>query len=134
MVAGQYCAGRRSQFRLQPGLSVERFLQASAAAARRSGELSTGRRPASTSMTAEAMYCRLLFAETVRAESMDEAAAEEATQQLLSMPADASESICTTGITPRLALHHRPSADDESAAMRGKTWNEAMADDSFQRK
>jgi outer membrane biosynthesis protein TonB len=81
--------------------------------------------PASTSMTAEALYCRLLQAETVGG-LVDESAAEEATRQLLAMPPTPDRINLYYWYYATLALHHRHQQDDEAASA-WKTWNEAMA-------
>jgi outer membrane biosynthesis protein TonB len=81
--------------------------------------------PFSTSMTAEALYCRLLYAETVGG-TVDESAAKEATRQLLSMPPTVDRINLYYWYYATLALHHRHQADEEAAAA-WKTWNDAMA-------
>jgi hypothetical protein len=106
--------------------SVERFLQSVRRGER--GGLASYRPdgPATTSMTAEALYCRLLFAETVSG-TVDEAAAEEATRQLLSVPPTSERINLYYWYYATLALHHRHRHDDD-AANAWKKWNEAMVE------
>jgi hypothetical protein len=81
--------------------------------------------PFSTSMTAEALYCRLLYAETVGG-TVDEQAAKEATRQLLSMPPTTDRINLYYWYYATLALHHRHQQDEDATAAWRK-WNEAMA-------
>jgi hypothetical protein len=81
--------------------------------------------PASTSMTAEALYCRLLQAETTGV-IVDEAAADEATRQLLGSPPNTERINLYYWYYATLALHHRHQQDDEAAAA-WRAWNEAMS-------
>jgi outer membrane biosynthesis protein TonB len=104
---------------------VDRFLQSVRRGER--GGLAAYRPdgPFSTSMTAEALYCRLLYAETAGG-AVDEAAADEATRQLLSSPPTTERINLYYWYYATLALHHRHQQDDEAAAA-WRTWNEAMA-------
>jgi outer membrane biosynthesis protein TonB len=80
--------------------------------------------PASTSMTAEALYCRLLLAEA-RGNRVDDSVAQEATTQLLGALPDAQHSNLYYWYYATLALHHRHQNDDAAAAA-WKEWNDAM--------
>jgi hypothetical protein len=104
--------------------SVERFLHSVRRGER--GGLASYRPdgPATTSMTAEALYCRLLFAETIGG-TVDETAAEEATRQLLSAPPTRERINLYYWYYATLALHHRHRHDDDAASA-WKKWNEAM--------
>ena len=103
---------------------VDRFLQS----VRRgnSGGLASYRpdSPASTSMTAEALYCRLVLEETSGA-NLAEAAAAEATTQLLATPPNAERINLYYWYYATLALHHRQQSNDAAAAA-WRTWNDAM--------
>ncbi len=103
---------------------VERFLQT----VRRgnSGGLASYRpdSPLSTSMTAEALYCRLVLHETTAA-NVSEPAAEEATSQLLASLPNAERMNLYYWYYATLALHHRQFAS-EGAATAWRTWNEAL--------
>jgi hypothetical protein len=82
--------------------------------------------PASTSMTAEALYCRLLLAD-ITGRRADDAVCEEATSNLLmSLPTDERINLYYWYYAT-LALHHRhrqsPRAEDA-----WRTWNDAMAE------
>jgi hypothetical protein len=80
--------------------------------------------PASTSMTAEALCCRLMLSD-VHGTSIDEAAAEEATANVLgSLPA-AERVNLYYWYYATLALHHR-FQQNERAAEEWTTWNDAM--------
>jgi hypothetical protein len=81
--------------------------------------------PASTSMTAEALYCRLLQAETAGV-IVDEAAAGEATRQLMASPPNTERINLYYWYYASLALHHRHQQNDEAAAA-WRAWNEAMS-------
>jgi hypothetical protein len=80
--------------------------------------------PATTSMTAEALYCRLLLAETSGV-GLDEASAVEATNRLLAELPDAKRVNLYYWYYATLALHHRQQANDEAATAWNK-WNEAV--------
>jgi outer membrane biosynthesis protein TonB len=80
--------------------------------------------PASTSMTAEALYCRLLLGELV-GERIDESAAQEASAQLLAELPDAGRINLYYWYYATLALHHRHPRDEHSAAD-WNAWNDAL--------
>ncbi|MCI0331603.1 MAG: squalene--hopene cyclase [Planctomycetes bacterium] len=80
--------------------------------------------PASTSMTAEALYCRLLLAE-VFGSKIDDAAAEEATANLLASLPNSERVNLYYWYYATLALHHRH-PQDERAAEAWNAWNDAM--------
>jgi hypothetical protein len=80
--------------------------------------------PASTSMTAEALYCRLLLDE-VHGHRIDEAAAKEATANLIASPPTAERVNLYYWYYATLALHYRH-AQNADAAEAWKTWNDAM--------
>jgi hypothetical protein len=80
--------------------------------------------PPTTSMTAEALYCRLLLAE-MDGESIDEAAASEATRQLLAALPHRQRVNLYYWYYATLALHHRSQASDATAAA-WRTWNDAI--------
>lgn len=80
--------------------------------------------PASTSMTAEALYCRLLLSEATSS-AVDEAAAQEATDTLLASLPTAERLNLYYWYYATLALHHRHAENDRAAAA-WKRWNEAM--------
>jgi hypothetical protein len=80
--------------------------------------------PASTSMTAEALYCRLLLEDTGGA-AVDERAAREATNQLLTTLPDARRVNLYYWYYATLALHRRHQAGDEAEAA-WTQWNEAL--------
>jgi hypothetical protein len=78
----------------------------------------------STSMTAEALYCRVML--TAQAGGVvDERAAAEATRQILASPPTASQVNLYYWYYATLALHHRQRASDEAAAA-WRAWNEAL--------
>jgi hypothetical protein len=80
--------------------------------------------PASTSMTAEALYCRLLLSETFGT-AIEDRSAEEATTQLLSALPDADRVNLYYWYYATLALHHRQQTSDKSAAA-WHAWNDAL--------
>ncbi len=80
--------------------------------------------PTSTSMTAEALYCRLLLSQTF-GNAIDEQSADEATGQLLSALPDADRVNLYYWYYATLALHHRQQASDQSAAA-WHAWNDAL--------
>lgn len=80
--------------------------------------------PASASMTAEALYCRLLLTEAA-GNRVDETAAREATDNLLASLPTAERVNLYYWYYATLALHHRH-VNDERAAEAWKTWNDAM--------
>jgi hypothetical protein len=82
--------------------------------------------PASTSMTAEAFYCRLLLSD-VAGRQADDAACEEATSNLLMSLPNEERMNLYYWYYATLALHHRhkQSLRAEDA---WRTWNEAMAE------
>ncbi len=82
--------------------------------------------PASTSMTAEALYCHVLLDETFGG-AVDQAAADEATRRLLAMPPNSERINLYYWYYATLALHHRQQADPQSAAA-WQTWNTALAE------
>jgi hypothetical protein len=81
--------------------------------------------PATTSMTAEALYCRLLLRETGGV-GIPEASAVEATDRLVAELPDAKEVNLYYWYYATLALHHRHQANDQAAAAWQK-WNEALS-------
>jgi hypothetical protein len=80
--------------------------------------------PASTSMTAEALYCRSLLADLAGAK-VDDAAAAEATQRLLAERPSHSAVNLYYWYYATLALHHRQDSSD-AAATAWQAWNEAL--------
>jgi hypothetical protein len=80
--------------------------------------------PASTSMTAEALYCRQLYAEVLR-ETVEEAAVEEATRQMLASPPNAERINLYYWYYATLALHHQHQQDEEAVAA-WRAWNETL--------
>jgi hypothetical protein len=82
--------------------------------------------PPTTSMTAEALYCRLLLAE-MNDEAIDDAAASEATRQLLSALPDRQRANLYYWYYATLALHHRAVFGNAGAAA-WRSWNDAMTD------
>ncbi len=80
--------------------------------------------PVSTSMTAEALYCRLVLEEMGGANLVEPAAAE-ATTQLLAMPPGADRFNLYYWYYATLALHRRQHANDAATAA-WRTWNDAM--------
>jgi hypothetical protein len=103
---------------------VERFLTTVRRGAR--GGLASYRPdgPASTSMTAEALYCRLLLAE-IRGDKIEESAMREASDNLLASPPTAERVNLYYWYYATLALHFRHTQNG-SAAEAWKTWNDAM--------
>jgi squalene cyclase len=80
--------------------------------------------PASTSMTAEALYCRLLLSD-LTGDAVDETASREATDNLLASLPTAERVNLYYWYYATLALHHRH-AQNERAAQAWQTWNDAM--------
>jgi hypothetical protein len=80
--------------------------------------------PMSTSMTAEAMYCRLVL-EEMNGTNLSDLAAAEATAQLLSGPPSAERFNLYYWYYATLALHHRQNSN-EAAKAAWRTWNDAM--------
>jgi hypothetical protein len=80
--------------------------------------------PPSTAMTAEALYCRLLLVE-MGGETVDEAAASEATRQLLGALPNRQRVNLYYWYYASLALHHRSVASDTNAAA-WRAWNDAI--------
>lgn len=80
--------------------------------------------PASTSMTAESLYCRLILEEMTGIE-LNEAAANEATSQLVAGLPSAERANFYYWYYATLALHHRQQSG-EAAAAAWHTWNDAM--------
>ncbi|HEY3395363.1 MAG TPA: squalene--hopene cyclase [Lacipirellulaceae bacterium] len=80
--------------------------------------------PPSTSMTAEALYCRLLLAE-MGGEEIDELAASEATRQLLATLPNRQRVNLYYWYYATLGLHHRSQSSDASAAA-WRAWNDAI--------
>jgi hypothetical protein len=80
--------------------------------------------PASTSMTAEALYCRLLVSEASQSRLNDDAAREATANVLASLPT-AERVNLYYWYYATLALHHRCPQDD-AAADAWKMWNDAM--------
>jgi hypothetical protein len=78
----------------------------------------------STPMTAEALYCRLLLAETL-GNAMEESAATEAASQLVANLPEAGRVNLYYWYYATLALHHRHQRDDRAAAD-WRTWNDAL--------
>jgi hypothetical protein len=103
---------------------VERFLSTVRRGAR--GGLASYRPdgPASASMTAEALYCRLLLTDML-GDTLDESAMREATDHLLASPPTSDRVNLYYWYYATLALHHRH-GQNERAAEAWKTWNDAM--------
>jgi hypothetical protein len=80
--------------------------------------------PMSTSMTAEALYCRQLVGETLGG-SEDEAAATEAMQQLLRTLPEPSRVNLYYWYYASLALHRQQQLSDQNAAA-WQAWNSAL--------
>ncbi|MCC7476431.1 MAG: squalene--hopene cyclase [Pirellulales bacterium] len=80
--------------------------------------------PASTSMTAEALYCRIVLEDSSGVRLQDQPANEATTQLLASLPR-AEQVNLYYWYYATLALHHRQRADG-SAAAAWRTWNDAM--------
>lgn len=80
--------------------------------------------PASTSMTAEALYCRLVLEDTTGV-ALAEPAANEATNQLLAGLPSADRVNLYYWYYATLALHHRQQSG-EAATAAWHTWNDAM--------
>ncbi len=108
----------------QTWVRVERFLQS----VRRgnAGGLSSYRpdSPTSTSMTAEGLYCRLMLAQ-LTGSNLSDAAAAEATTQLLASPPSADRMNLYYWYYATLAFHHRQNAN-AAAAGAWRSWNDAM--------
>lgn len=77
--------------------------------------------PASTSMTAEALYCRLLLAEAIGGQ-LDDTAAEEAAEQLLAHRPQSERINLYYWYYATLALHHRHLANERAEAA-WRDWN-----------
>jgi hypothetical protein len=77
-----------------------------------------------TSMTAEALYCRLLLGEFSGA-ALEEPAATEATRQLLANLPEAQRVNLYYWYYATLALHYRHPRDERTSA-EWRTWNEAL--------
>jgi len=103
---------------------VERFLRTVRRGA--NGGLASYRpdSPVSTSMTAEALYCRVML-EQINGLSLGEPAAAEATTQLLALPPTDERMNLYYWYYATLALHHRQNSGDAGRAA-WRTWNEAM--------
>lgn len=103
---------------------VERFLQSVRRGDR--GGLASYRAdsPASTSMTAEALYCRLVLQQAVGTKLV-EPAADEAAAELLAAPPTAERVNLYYWYYATLALHHRQLANEKATAA-WRTWNDAM--------
>jgi hypothetical protein len=80
--------------------------------------------PSSTSMTAEALYCRLVL-EEMTGTGISDSAANEATNQLLAGLPSVERSNFYYWYYATLALHHRQQSG-EAAAAAWHTWNDAM--------
>jgi hypothetical protein len=108
----------------QTWVRVERFLQS----VRRgnAGGLSSYRpdSPTSTSMTAEAIYCRLMLGQLTGA-NLSDAAASEAAAELLASPPSTDRINLYYWYYATLALHHRQNANAGASAA-WRTWNDAM--------
>lgn len=82
--------------------------------------------PVSTSMTAEALYCRLVLQEMTGVE-LGEPAAAEATAQLLAAKPGAERVNLYYWYYATLALHHQQHSSD-AAATAWRAWNDGMTD------
>ena len=80
--------------------------------------------PPSTSMTAEAFYCRQLVSDVISG-AADTAADAEATSQLFAVLPEASRLNLYYWYYATLALHHRQNTD-EAAATAWQKWNSAL--------
>jgi hypothetical protein len=80
--------------------------------------------PPTTSMSAEALYCRLLLGET-GGDEIDELATSEARRQLLAALPSRQRMNLYYWYYATLALHHRSQISDEDAAA-WRTWNDAI--------
>lgn len=80
--------------------------------------------PVSTSMTAEALYCRLILEQT-NGLNLAESAATEATTQLLGLPPTDERVNLYYWYYATLALHHRQNSSDAAKAA-WRTWNDGM--------
>jgi hypothetical protein len=80
--------------------------------------------PMSTSMTAEAFYCRLLLADKFGG-AFDERAAVEATRQILTQPPSRSQVNLYYWYYATLALHHRHAVNEQAEAA-WRDWNSAL--------
>jgi outer membrane biosynthesis protein TonB len=80
--------------------------------------------PFSTSMTAEALYCRLIL-EQMNGVNLTESAAAEATTQLLATPPSAERINLYYWYYATLALHHRQNSS-EAAKTAWRKWNDGM--------
>jgi hypothetical protein len=80
--------------------------------------------PATTSMTAEALYCRLLL-QDLAYEAVDERSLREASAHLQAALPDVSRINLYYWYYATLALHHRREASDEANLAWGR-WNDAL--------
>lgn len=80
--------------------------------------------PTSTSMTAEALYCRVILSE-MSGSALTDSASDEASSQLLSALPSADRVNLYYWYYATLALHHRQQSSD-SAADAWHTWNDSM--------
>jgi hypothetical protein len=80
--------------------------------------------PATTAMTAEAFYCRLLLS-AMGSDSIDERSVAESTGQLLASIPDSDRINLYYWYYATLALHHRQQAS-EAAAAAWHAWNDAL--------
>jgi outer membrane biosynthesis protein TonB len=108
----------------QTWVRVDRFLQSVRRGS--AGGLSSYRpdSPTSTSMTAEALYCRLMLAQ-LTGSNLPDAAADEAASQLLGSVPNSERINLYYWYYATLALHHRQNAS-AAAAGAWRTWNDAM--------
>jgi hypothetical protein len=82
--------------------------------------------PASTSMTAESLYCHLIL-EEMSGLNFTEPAANEATNQLLTAVPTAERINLYYWYYATLALHHRQQSNDAASAA-WHTWNDALTE------
>jgi hypothetical protein len=103
---------------------VDRFLRSVARG--NNGGLASYRAdsPVTTSMTAEALYCRLML-EELNGIQLPDAAADEATTQLLATPPAADRQNLYYWYYATLALHHRQNANDAAQAA-WRAWNDGI--------
>jgi Squalene-hopene cyclase C-terminal domain len=80
--------------------------------------------PPTTSMTAEALYCRLLLAET-GGDEIGEPAGAEATRQLLAAMPNTNRMNLYYWYYATLAMHHRSGTSEVNAAA-WRSWNDAL--------
>jgi len=109
---------------LQTWTGIERFLRS----VRRGqfGGLASYQQfsPMSTSMTAEALYCRLMLIEKLGGE-VHERASNEATRQILTLAPNMKQMNLYYWYYATLALHHQQTAN-EQAVTAWRQWNEAL--------